>query len=462
MTGVEQSENSISRLRRSAPETVTDIFIACLVSVYLLAVPPDGYASITQFKYRFFMILCAAYTAAALFFAVRDLLKGRDKLFSAPLTASGWARLALCAYLVLTALSAAFSAYGGTLRGSGRLDGLLTVAAYVVTCLLVSRYARCGPWILWLSGLSVALFCSLSLAQFAGADPLRLYPEGTAWVGSSGHTHVPFFGTVGNADLSVAVLCAASGAFLMSLFRCRGRIRFLLLVPLALAVTVILKSGVEAGKVAIAAGVLLSLPAAAGRHRRLRRAAAVFAAAAVILSVAVLALWTPASRGLLYEASELLHGRWNDSFGSGRIYIWRNCLKLFPERPLFGGGPDTLGARGIPPFIRWDPDQGMLKRGIDAAHNEYLNILVNQGLLALLAYLSALAACAVVWYRTAEDPAAAVAGGAVLFYCIQAFFGISMCLSAPYMWLALGILLRAGSPGRNERLGITGPSGSDP
>ncbi|MBR4231689.1 MAG: O-antigen ligase family protein, partial [Oscillospiraceae bacterium] len=144
------------------------------------------------------------------------------------------------------------------------------------------------------------------------------------------------------------------------------------------------------------------------------------------------------------------------------IYIWRNCLKLFPERPLFGGGPDTLGAREIPPFIRWDPDQGMLKRGIDAAHNEYLNILVNQGLLALLAYLSALAACAVVWYRTAEDPAAAVAGGAVLFYCIQAFFGISMCLSAPYMWLALGILLRAGSPGRNERPDITGPPESDP
>ena len=437
--------------RRNAPETVTDVFIACLLSVYLLAVPAEGYSSITQFKYVFFMCLCGAYAALMLVFAGPDILRSGKKPSFRPLSAAGWARLALCAFLVFTALSAVFSVYGGTFLGGSRREGLLTVAAYVVTCLLVSRYARCAPWMLWLSGISVTLFCVLSLAQFSGADPLGLYPDGTGWIEIAGRTYVPFFGTVGNADLSVAVLCAASGAFFISLFRCRGKARFMLIVPLSLSAAVILKSGVEAGKVALAAGVLLSLPVAAGRDRRLRRAAAVFAAVVIVLSVALLALTSPASSGVLYEASELLHGRWNDSFGSGRIYIWRHCLKLFPERPLLGGGPDTLGQRGIPPFVRWDPELGMLKRGIDAAHSEYLNILVNQGVLALLAYLSALVSGAVIWYRSADSGPAACAGGAVLFYCIQAFFGISMCLSAPYMWLALGLLLRAGSP----------PSGGD-
>lgn len=443
----------------SGAAVVSDVFSAYLLSVYLLAVPSGGYSSITVFKYTLFMAACGVYAALMLFFAVRGLIRRRPSGRSLRgLTACGIARIALCAFLLFSALSAALSPYGGAVVGGARREGLLTVAAYVVTCLLVSCFARPAPWMLWLSGISVTLFCVLSLVQFSGADPFGLYPAGTAWAAGDGVTPVEFFGTVGNADLSVAVLCAAAGVFFTALVRCRKRARLLLIVPLALSVTVILKSGVEAGKVALAAGVLLSLPVAAGKNRRLRRGAAVFAAAVIVLFIVVLAFWTPSSTGVLYEASELLHGRWDDSFGSGRIYIWRNCLKLFTERPLSGGGPDTLGSRGLPPFVRWDPEYGMLRRGIDAAHNEYLNILVNQGLFALVSYLSALIAGAVLWYRPDSDPAAAAAGGAVLFYSVQAFFGISMCLSAPYMWLALGILLRAGSQLREGRTGDPDPT----
>ncbi|MBO4831499.1 MAG: O-antigen ligase family protein [Oscillospiraceae bacterium] len=442
----------------SCAAVVSDVFVAYLLSVYLLAVPAGGYSNITVFKYALFMSACGIYAALMLFFAVRGLIRGRSSgRTPRRLTICNIARLALCAFLLFSALSAAFSPWGGAVVGGARREGLLTVAAYVVTCLLVSRFSRPAPWMLWMSGISVSLFCVLSLVQFSGADPLGLYPAGTAWAAGDGVTPVEFFGTVGNADLSVAVLCASAGAFFMALFRCRRWTRLFLLVPMALAVTVILKSGVEAGKVALAAGVLLSLPVIAGKNRRLRRAAAVFAAAVIVLFIAVLAFRTPSSSGILYEASELLHGRWNDSFGSGRIYIWRNCLKLFTERPLFGGGPDTLGSRDLPPFVRWDPEYGMLKRSIDAAHNEYLNILVNQGFFALVSYLSSLIAGAVHWYRPDNDPAAAAAGGAVLFYSIQAFFGISMCLSAPYMWLALGILLRAGSRLREDRIGRPDP-----
>ena len=147
--------------------------------------------------------------------------------------------------------------------------------------------------------------------------------------------------------------------------------------------------------------------------------------------------------GFLYEASELLHGRWDDDFGSGRLYIWRNVAELVRERPLLGGGPDTLGLRTEAAFERYDEALGILIRSsVDAAHNEYLNILVNQGLLALAAYLGALVAAAVRWVRTAaEKPASAICGGAVLGYCVQAFFGISSPISAPYLWLALGFLI---------------------
>ena len=148
--------------------------------------------------------------------------------------------------------------------------------------------------------------------------------------------------------------------------------------------------------------------------------------------------------GLLYEAHELMHGRWNDTYGSGRLYIWRNVIKLVPEHPLFGGGPDTLGLRMTAVFERYDETLGItILSAIDTAHNEYLNILVNQGVFALLLYLLALLFSVMRWMRNSQrNTTEAICGCAVLGYCIQAFFGISSPISVPYYWAALAYLNR--------------------
>lgn len=145
--------------------------------------------------------------------------------------------------------------------------------------------------------------------------------------------------------------------------------------------------------------------------------------------------------GFLSQAHELLHGNWDDSYGSNRLYIWRQVWDLVWKSPIFGGGPDTLSLRGLTGFSRYNEATGMIVKGsIDAAHNEYLNILVNQGVLALAAYLTAIFTSMVSWWKNPEDDAKVVAGAAALFYLIQAFFGISMCITAPYLWIALAIL----------------------
>ena len=146
--------------------------------------------------------------------------------------------------------------------------------------------------------------------------------------------------------------------------------------------------------------------------------------------------------GTAAELSALLHGQLKDHFGSGRIYIWRQVWDLVPERLLFGGGPDTLAARNAGYFQRYDASLGVAVRAlIDTAHNEYLNILVNQGLLALTAYLGALFSSAARWLRrSGQHGTAAILGGGVLCYCIQAFFGISSYITTPALWLIWGLL----------------------
>lgn len=99
----------------------------------------------------------------------------------------------------------------------------------------------------------------------------------------------------------------------------------------------------------------------------------------------------PFPAGTAGEVHAMLHGRAEASFGSGWLRIWQEVLRLIGERPLLGGGPDTLVARMSFTFTRYSEEVGrVIETVTDAAHNECLNIAVNQGLPALGAYLALL------------------------------------------------------------------------
>lgn len=198
------------------------------------------------------------------------------------------------------------------------------------------------------------------------------------------------------------------------------------------------------------AGMLLLLAGLALRYwkdgkepspEKLRKCLAAVSVSLVLTGFLVVYLHPSLPDGFLQQAHEVLHGHWDDSFGSGRLYIWRQAFSLIPEAPLFGGGPDTLAFRGLEGFSRYNEtlDQ-MVYSYIDAAHNEYLNILVNQGLLAFLAYGAFLCALVCRWWKQSKHDCAALGGGSALFYLLQAFFNISMCLTTPYLWIALAVL----------------------
>ena len=93
--------------------------------------------------------------------------------------------------------------------------------------------------------------------------------------------------------------------------------------------------------------------------------------------------------GTLHELSEVLHGHVEDSYGSSRVGIWRECLRLFGESPVTGGGPDTLVLRTDMTFSRYVEETGStLSTHVDNAHCEILSYLVNLGLLGALPYVA--------------------------------------------------------------------------
>jgi O-antigen ligase len=142
--------------------------------------------------------------------------------------------------------------------------------------------------------------------------------------------------------------------------------------------------------------------------------------------------WRP-----VYQVRELLHGRGEDTFGSNRLYIWRNTLPSNVWNPVFGNGPDTFGFV----FPKQEEAAELYRTNFDKAHNEYLQILICQGILGLLCYLVFLGALFVKAVPKAfKDPLLLAVLAAFTGYCVQAFFNISLPIASQMLWVMAGII----------------------
>lgn len=175
--------------------------------------------------------------------------------------------------------------------------------------------------------------------------------------------------------------------------------------------------------------------------KRALRGTLICISAAILLCGLIFVYFSPASEGTVYELRELMHGRTDGKFGSSRILIWQECLRLFPEHPILGGGPDTLALRVDVHFSRYVEETGQtLRSGVDNAHNEYLGYLINTGLLGLAGYLALLLTGARRWLGRLGEPLYCAAGLGCLCYCLQSFFALGLPLVSPLFMIALALI----------------------
>ncbi len=413
-------------------ERLTDVFLVLLLTVYLFVFNSDGYLSLTQAKRPLFYVLCGGYAVLCLLLYFEQLVVGERKPTGLRQLASSttWTQRLVLLYWLLTVLSALLSdARSVTWFGGTRDEGVLTISIYCAVFLAASIFGRAKPWHLYVLGGAVLLQSLLCAVQLQGGNPLGLYPDGVNYFDANAAYSGAYLGTVGNVDFLGTFYCLAAALLLAALLRMDSRRRWLMLLPLAAAGYVIFRMRVWSCIVGLTVGMLLALPLVLrlsdGARRKLALAtfgcAVLAGAAAVVFAVC---------RGV------------PRSLESGRLYIWREVLERVPQHIWFGAGPDTMSLANIPPFERYDAALGQTRVAhIDAAHNEYLNVLYHQGIFALLAELGAIAASLLSWWKHSRRcPAAAILGAGVLCYAIQAFFNISMFLTAPFFWLALGLL----------------------
>ncbi len=118
---------------------------------------------------------------------------------------------------------------------------------------------------------------------------------------------------------------------------------------------------------------------------------------------------------------------------SGRLYIWKEIIKRVPDNLLLGIGIDNLFFldNGKPIYNK------IHRKSYDKAHNEYLQILITEGIFAFIIYL--IIVIKISFKNLIDDNMTLFLP--IIGYLIQAFFNISIIYIAPFFWVLLGMSL---------------------
>ena len=144
--------------------------------------------------------------------------------------------------------------------------------------------------------------------------------------------------------------------------------------------------------------------------------------------------------GFLYEVHSILHGNFDDSFGTTRMFIWKRTIKMIDTRYLlFGYGIDSFG---IPFMNRYVDD--IMQTGYvtiqDNACNIYLTRLINIGIVGLSAFIIFILSAfnLIKKYKNTLSICLLVT---LLSYLIQGMFNIEVVIVTPIFYALLSIYI---------------------
>ncbi len=484
-------------------------YCAIMTLIFPLFVNRTLYSAITEAKNNFFdmttVILMALIILSAM---LAPLYGGFRKSIREVWQGISITQKLFVAYLLVCLISMLFSPYlrdHDLWKGEGRSDGFKTQLFYISTFFIISLFgAKKRELLLYGFAASITAMSLIGILQYYGVNIFKMYPDGYNFFNTA------FITTIGNKNMVSGMMCIAIAAFTAGFIMVKDDYKRWLLLPVcAITMFFMLILVNDSGYVGVG-GLLILLPIICFDNvQRMSRGfilygvyalmamfwrafpateagvAPVFstlpmlflAAGAVFIGLGLLMhrfrdkfkftakqlriFWTIVvvvvmvlgvvglmvypmneSMGLVYEAQQILHGNFQDSFGSNRVFVWKRALPLAMQAPILGTGPDTF-------VITFNQTYAaeLTTEYYDFAHNEYIQVLCNYGIVGLTVYMAALVTLAVrAFKRVKDNPVVTVLTCAALTYCIQAFFSFAITITTPVFWIVLGLLDRECNP----------------
>ena len=142
--------------------------------------------------------------------------------------------------------------------------------------------------------------------------------------------------------------------------------------------------------------------------------------------------------GFLYEIHEILHGNFDDDFGTYRIFLWKRSLSLVKDYPIIGTGPDTFAVRFMAKYTQDVAELGELTIN-DTAANSYLTILVNTGFLGVISYLTYIGLQIINGLKN-SNKYSVIFFIAFICFLIQDCFNPWVVIVTPIFWVLMSIM----------------------
>ncbi|MEA4969602.1 MAG: O-antigen ligase family protein [Candidatus Pelethousia sp.] len=479
------------------------VFAAAIFLVHPLFMDSNLYYAITDAKQSFFAVCVILFACAALFFSLTasgfyQRFKWKDIV--CVIRPYEWALLAYALAMIISTIFADSKAVA-ILGGSNRNEGLLMMLAYFGACVLVGRLYKPQEWIFYALCATAALVAGYGLCQYYGADFLGLYPvESGSQIGRA----FTYVATMSNRNVASTYFCLAFCVSLVMFCGKTKKAHWAFLPIGLLLFYALLIGETESGYVGLAVGVALAFPfiastrQAAGRFffmiagclgmmwiqtsiglaaplfssywaflhpyllpamlALLALAAAFFFiklpplpakawriawyALLIILVIALVSLVPllaeATGNGSLTELSAILQGDLDDSFMSGRMMVWKRALSMVPDRLLFGHGPDNFSNSFN--LVYHDEIFAAQGQSYDKLHNEYLQVLFDDGLLGLLSLLGFYGALLFAARKKLNSPLVLGLAVALLCHMTQALFNFVSPFAHPVAWTLWGVL----------------------
>lgn len=134
------------------------------------------------------------------------------------------------------------------------------------------------------------------------------------------------------------------------------------------------------------------------------------------------------------QSIEIAKGNAQDDFGTHRIYIWKETIKVVPNNLTYGVGVDNF-------YYAFGDKPLMSKRNTyyDKAHNEFLQILVCEGVYALISYMLFIGIIVIRGIKNSFKNNELYLIIPVIAYLVQSLFNISVIEVAPLFYIYLGL-----------------------
>ena len=135
------------------------------------------------------------------------------------------------------------------------------------------------------------------------------------------------------------------------------------------------------------------------------------------------------------EVVDISKGKVVNNYGTHRIRVWKKTMSVVPKYLIHGVGIDN--------FVYAFEEGPIVIRNFtyDKAHNEYLQILICEGIFTLISYLILYISILVKGIKTSYKKNELYLVLPIIGYLIQAFFNISVIEVAPIFFILLGLVI---------------------